>query len=171
MTAFLPRPIRDICEGPSAIQWNATGYSEKSFNSIKRHGGTSPFTIPPAECMIKAALRTGTAAAGCFILMRTGASRPISLAIGDTVSIPATLIASGATACFYGLKAAHLAATTNSIKALGITAACVAGGYWALENHDILPLGFGDSIVQNQAKSRAPALVKHFTLDSPKPKQ
>ncbi len=145
-------PLKGTCESQAPAQPTATAMH-----------GPHWFTTPLAEDVIKAASRTALAAIGSFALMKTGISPPVAITIGVAASIPATLIASGAIACVYGLNMARLARATNSLETLGIAAACVVGGYWTLKNHDILQLGLADFIIQAQAESQAPALVRRLT--------
>lgn len=164
MSFAIPRPARDIIEGFTSIRNTAQVAEDpnqpEAINAIFSIIGGGAFTRPPASKMICAMLRTSLAALAILTVCKLGLAVPVAAVVGSLISLPAVIIAGGSWMMYHGATAVMAALATGAFPTLGIGLACLAGGYIALELHDIIPFGIGDFFIQRKAEDQAPALIK-----------
>jgi hypothetical protein len=167
MSLLIPRPIRDIVTGPFIIRSAAQemqGFKAGSAQAavIGIFGG-GKLTLPPAENMIKGALRISLAVVGAMFL--SGSSFTVALVIGAIVSLPTAAIVGGSALYISGVTAAQVALATGSFFTLGSSILLLASGYILLECHDIIPLGLAEGTIRSIAGQNSKQLASSFISD------
>ena len=132
---YVPRPVRDVIE------------SSLKLNKIKVGPESDGLAEGAAKSLIswqlsKTVMRVALAVIGIVSVVCFRASLPVSFILGGVISLPSVALAGGVCLLYYGSAAIIGSIASGSLSALVVGFMSLAGGYFCLENYDVIDLGF-----------------------------
>lgn len=132
---YVPRPVRDVIE--SSLKLNKIKVGTESDGLVE---GAAKSLI--SWQLSKTIMRVALAAIGIVSVVCFRASLPVCLILGGVISLPSVALAGGGCLLYYGSAAIIGSVGSGALSVLAVGFMSLIGGWFCLENHDVIDLGF-----------------------------